>query len=271
MSIEKDLIEYFKSLGLDVHTTTKARGHLGFFLDGRIDISKNTPQEKVVPTLLHEFAHYVHSKIEKNVARTGGSLNVIFDTDEDLSEELIKVTNFVDEHSKCEKLLKHKQIVKNEIKTLDEKIKQEYPKFQRSKPFKEFNKAIRGTKIKYLLKYDRVLIKSWFLFGKDEILSINTLEKDFPNLKTAFVNYIRLKSLQRKQKRISARISKIQKYYKRPTELFARFVEGLYIDDEKIKLLAPKTHCVFYKLLKQGYYKELKNIFEDIKNPVTKL
>ena len=50
---EKHLIEYFTSLGLEVHTKTKARGHLGFFLDGRIDISKNTPKERMIPTLLH--------------------------------------------------------------------------------------------------------------------------------------------------------------------------------------------------------------------------
>ena len=80
-AIADDLIKYFKQLGLDVHTTTKARGHLGFFLDGRIDISKNTPKEKIVQTLLHEFSHYIHSKMEKDVANTGGSLNVIFNTE----------------------------------------------------------------------------------------------------------------------------------------------------------------------------------------------
>ena len=53
----KELIKYFKSLGIDVHTTTKARGHQGFFLKNRIDISKNVPQNKLVQTLLHEFAH----------------------------------------------------------------------------------------------------------------------------------------------------------------------------------------------------------------------
>ena len=42
-----ELIEYMESLGLEIHTTTKARGHLGFFLDGRIDISKSTPQERL--------------------------------------------------------------------------------------------------------------------------------------------------------------------------------------------------------------------------------
>ena len=37
----EELIRYFKSLGLTVHTGTKARGHQGFFLNNRIDISKN--------------------------------------------------------------------------------------------------------------------------------------------------------------------------------------------------------------------------------------
>jgi len=264
MEKAQKLIEYFKSLGLDVHTTTKARGHLGFFLNGRIDISKNIPQEKIVPTLLHEFAHYIHSKIEKNTAITGGSINIIFDTNDNLEDELLKITHFIDKNSKCEKLLKHKEIVQNEIKKLDEKIKADYPNFQRSKPFKEFNKAIKGTNIKYLLKYDKVRIMPWFLFGKEEILSVSTIEKDFPNLKTAFVNYIRLKSLSRKQKRISGRICKIQKYYKRPTELFARFVEGIYTDRETIKQLAPKSYQRFCELLENGYYKELKNIFTQI-------
>ena len=252
-----ELIQYFKSLGLDVHTSTKARGHLGFFLNGRIDISKTTPENKIIPTLLHEFSHYIHSKLEKNIAKTGGSLNVLFDTDLDLNEELFRITNFVDEHSKCVKLLKHKEIVKSKIKELDAKIKLDYPKFKRSKPFKEFNKAIHGTNLKYLLKYDKVRIMPWFLFGKEEILSINTLDKDFPNLKPAFADYIRLKSFVRKQNRISSRISKLQKYYKRPTELFARFIEGIYIDKKTVKTLAPKAYNCFSILLENGYYNEL--------------
>ena len=169
----------------------------------------------------------------------------------------MKITHFIDENSKCERLLKHRETVKTEIKKLDEKIKVDFPKFQRSKPFKEFNKAIKGTNIKYLLKYDKVRIMPWFLFGKEEILSVNTIEKDFPNLKTAFVNYIRLKSLSRKQKRISGRICKIKKYYKRPTELFARFVESIYTDPNTTKLLAPNTYNRFCELLNNGYYKEL--------------
>ena len=71
---EKELIQYFKSLGLRVNTTTKARGHLGFFLKNRIDISRNVPPARVVPTLLHEFTHYVHYGLEPDIAKTGGPL-----------------------------------------------------------------------------------------------------------------------------------------------------------------------------------------------------
>ena len=38
---EKELIKYLQSLGLEVHTATKVRGHQGFYLRNRIDISKN--------------------------------------------------------------------------------------------------------------------------------------------------------------------------------------------------------------------------------------
>lgn len=262
MSQVDDLIEYITSLGISVNTTTKARGHLGFFADGRIDISKNTPQDRIIPTLLHEFAHYIHSKLENNISKTGGTLKILFQSDEVFIEELMAVTNFVDENSKCEKLLKHKEMVKKEIKKLDEFIKKGFPNFQRSKPFKEFNKAIKGTNLKYLLTFDKVRIMPWFLFGKEEILSIASLEQNYPNLKPEFINYFKLKSLMRKQKRITNRISKRQKYYKRPTELFARLVEGLYLDKDLVCELAPNATTRFFELLDTGYYKELKNIFK---------
>ena len=76
--MEKELIAYFENLGLDVHTSTKARGHQGFFLRKRIDISKNISRDRIIPTLLHEFAHYVHSIIEPRMERTGGTLEFIF-------------------------------------------------------------------------------------------------------------------------------------------------------------------------------------------------
>ena len=74
----RELIKYFRSLGIEVHTSTKARGNLGFFLKNRIDISKNIPPHRVVPTLIHEFAHYVHYGIEPEMHRTGGSFKTLF-------------------------------------------------------------------------------------------------------------------------------------------------------------------------------------------------
>ena len=121
---KKELIKYFKSLGLTVHTTTKARGHQGFFLKNRIDISKNIPENRVVPTLLHEFAHYIHSKIEPDMNKTGGTLGMLFKDDSRvLFDELIKVTNFVDPNSLCVRLYEHKDRVKSKIKEYENIIK----------------------------------------------------------------------------------------------------------------------------------------------------
>ena len=103
---ERELIRYFRSLGLEVHTSTKARGHQGFYMKKRIDISKNIPPERTIPTLLHEFAHYVHSQIEPFMEKTGGSLEKLFDSDEVAiyENELLEVTHFVDPQSKFERL-----------------------------------------------------------------------------------------------------------------------------------------------------------------------
>ena len=116
--MENELITYFENLGLDVHTSTKARGHQGFFLRKRIDISKNISKDRIVPTLLHEFTHYVHSIIEPRMEKTGGTLEFIFnDGDVEIYEkELLKVTNFVDVNSRCEKLEHHKKLIKSAFK-----------------------------------------------------------------------------------------------------------------------------------------------------------
>jgi len=76
----------------------------------------------------------------------------------------------------------------------------------------------------------------------------------------AFAACIRLKSLQRKGARVSARINRYKKYYERPTELFARLVEGLYLDEEWVRALAPETTAKFFELLENGYYGELKSV-----------
>ncbi|MDR1168304.1 MAG: hypothetical protein LBK53_05365 [Heliobacteriaceae bacterium] len=258
---EKELIKYFKSLGLTVNTRTKARGHQGFFMKNRIDISKSTPPHRVVPTLLHEFAHYIHSKIEPASIKSCGHLEVIFKSDNPVIEtELLKVTNFVDENSLCLRLYEHKERVKVKIKKYEKIVKKDYPGFQRSKKFTEFDSYIKKSKAKYLLKYDRVRVLGGLFNHKAEIFTIDNIEKDFPQMPAAFAAYIRLKSAQRKQLRISARINRYRKYYKKPSELFARLVEGLYLDKERACALAPYTTRRFYELLGEGYYKELLNI-----------
>ena len=172
----------------------------------------------------------------------------------------MKVTNFVDENSLCVRLYEHKDRIKSQIKQYESIIKAEYPRFMRSKAFKEFDKYIRKSNAKYLLKYDRVKLLTGFFRKKYTILSVSDIEKDFPEMPKAFAAYIKLRSCQRKQKRISARINRMQKYYKRPTELFARLVEGLYLDKEWVCALAPYSTTKFYKLLSSGYYKYLDKV-----------
>jgi len=262
-----------------VYTNTKARGHQGFFLNNRIDISKNTKEDRVVPTLLHEFAHFIHNKIEPNMAKTGGSLFVLFNADDklfnsstyplfDLSttkKELMLVTHFVDENSLCHRLHVHKDQIKKKIKSLEEIIKQDYPEFMRSKKFKEFDKYIKKSKARYLLRYDRIKFVAPSLLGlfkKFEVYTIDNLEKDFPEIPPAFCAYIRLKSAQKKQARNSKRINHLNKYYSKPTELFARLIEGLYLDPIKTQSLAPNATKRFFELLEIGYYYELKDVFQ---------
>lgn len=269
--MKKELIKYFKSLGIDVYTSTKARGHQGLFLKNRIDISKNTKEERIIPTLLHEFAHYIHDKLEPNMAKTGGDLKILFNLSthqlidlSTLQKELLLVTHFVDENSLCHKFHLHKEQVKRKIKLYENEIKKDYPSFMRSKKFKEFDKYIKKSKAKYLLKYDRVKFISPFL-RREEFFSIDNLEKDFSDMPAAFCAYIRLRSCQRKQGRISARINRLEKYYKKSTELFARLVECLYIDKAQAQVLAPCVTQIFFKLLEEGYYFELKQVFDLIK------
>lgn len=255
---KQELIQYFKSLGLTVCTTTKARGHQGFFLKNRIDISKNTPENRVIPTLLHEFAHYIHSKIEPQMNKAGGTLEVLLGS-EKYKDELIMVTNFVDENSLCVRLYEHKDRVKQKIKEQEDVIKIYYPKFQRSKKFKEFDKYIKKSNARYLLKYDRVKLIEGGLWRKTtKLYTIDNLEDDFVDMPKAFAAYIRLKSYQKKQARISARINKFKKYYGKPCELFARLVEGIYLDREWVEAIAPNVTREFFDRLNDGYYMELK-------------
>lgn len=253
-----DMVEFVRSLGLTVNTKTKARGHQGFFLQNRIDISSTISDERKIEVLIHEFTHFIHFKMDKNIHKTHGDLSMLF-PDSDLKrveKELKNVTRFVDTNKGLKLLAGQRDRILAEIKELDKEIKQEYPDFKRSYPYKRFDKAIKSTDAKYLLKYDRVQVKTVFS-TKIQNYSIKTIDEDFPKLEPAARKYILIKSKQRTLKRIAARTSRLNSYYKRPTELFARFVEALFVDTKKVSELAPHTYLVFCSELSKNRYLEL--------------
>ncbi len=252
------MVDFLRSLGLTVNTKTKARGHQGFFLKNRIDISSNIPYKRKIEVLIHEFTHYVHSKIDSSVFKNHGSLEPLF-PDADIAkieEEMLNVTRFVDANKSYDRLNIHREEILREIKEIDREIKQKFPDFKRSYPYAKFEKIIKKTDAKYLLKYDRVCVKTMFL-GQTKNYSVNDIERDFPQFDDCIINYIKIKAKQRTLKKIAGRISRLNAYYKRPTELFARFVEGLFIDTNKISEIAPYAYLVFCKELALNRYLEL--------------
>lgn len=260
---KNELINYLKSLGLTVNTATKARGHRGFFLNNRIDISKSVEENRVVPTLLHEFTHYIHSKIEPEMNKSGGNFKKIFNSDNPIyHKELEKVTQFVDENSRLVNFYNKKGELKEKIVEEEILIKSYFLDFKRSTPYKPIEKIIKKTDMKYLLKYDKVKIWGGNFSFKTRIISIDNIEKDFPDCEDYIYSYIRLKSYQRKLNKVSSRINKYNRYYSSPAEMFARFVEGLYLDEEWVEALAPESVKKFYELLAAGYYGELRNIIK---------
>lgn len=260
---KKTFVRFLKNLDIEVKTNTKARGHQGFYFKNRIDISKNLDDDRSIEVLVHEFAHYIHSKIEPDIFKNGGSLKKLFFQDDCslIEKELLRITDFVDKNSRLLTLKRFKSQISNQIKEHQTVIQLDYPDFLRSKKFKEFDKYIKRSDARYLLKYDRVKIVSPFL-RRQTVLSIDNLENDFTDMPIAFASYIRLTSLQRRQARVSRKINRLNKYYKRPSELFARFIEGYFISRDKIALIAPITTNRFLELLESGYYFELKNFFE---------
>ena len=105
-----------------------------------------------------------------------------------------------------------------------------------------------------------------FFFKKERILTVKNLEIDFPDMPKAFQIYIKLCSMQRKQSKLSRRINKLNKYYEKPTELFARFVQGYFTNPETVSTVAPITTKRFNELMEKGHYKEMKDLFEIFAN-----
>ena len=261
---KRNVIEFLKSLDIEVKTNTKARGNNGIYQRNRIDIARGLDEEKAISVLVHEFAHHIHYKIDNEFIKNGGSIANIFNTSDitQIHSELINVTNLIDKNSRLTIFLNAKEEIANKIKSMQSAIKRDYPNFQRSKKFTEFNSYVKNSDAKYLVKYDAIRLMQGFFFKKEKIITVKNVETDFPDMPKAFQTYIKLCSMQRRQSRITRRINKMNKYYTKPTELFARFVQAYFTNPETVKTIAPTATKRFLKLLNDGYYKELKDFFE---------
>lgn len=252
------IIEYCKECGVEVHTSTKARGHQGVYLHNakgdlhRIDISRDLPDEHVLPVIAHEFAHFFHHSLDDEF----GCLQEILGIKEEvLIPELEAVTTFLTGNSVQEKVEEEVEKIKSEIKKYETIIKSRYPNFLRSKKFKEFDRYIKNSPAKYLLKYDRVKVLDCF---KLVVYSIEDLHKQFPDMPEEFVAYINLRALMRRQRRFSSKKRKLTNYYSRSSELFARFIECYVSDKDTLKTLAPFTFEAFEERIEYRSFKLLK-------------
>lgn len=261
---KRNLVEFLRSLNIEVKTNTKARGNNGLYQKNRIDISRGLKEEQAIEVLVHEFAHHIHYKVDKDFLKKGGSLENLFNTNDigEIKSELINITNLIDKNSRLKIFMDAKEDASKQIKGMQSAIRRDYPEFMRSKKFPEFEKYIKNSDAKYLVKYDAIRLMQGFFFKKERVLTVKTLENDFPDMPKAFQLYIKLCSMQRKQAKISRRINKMNKYYEKPTELFARYVQGYFSTPETISTVAPVTTKRFKELLASGYYKELKDLFE---------
>ena len=115
---KRNVVEFLRSLNIEVKTNTKARGNQGLYQKNRIDISRGLNEEKAIEVLVHEFAHHIHYKIDKDFLKNGGSLCNIFNTDDttEIQTELINVTNLIDKNSRLKIFMDAKEEASSQIK-----------------------------------------------------------------------------------------------------------------------------------------------------------
>lgn len=255
-----ELIKYIESKGIEVNVgKNKARGNKGFFKFAsngkfRIDISKTLNENEIFSVLIHEYTHYVHYCYDSTLK----SLDFIFeDFNEELEEELIKVT--VEEIPKefAKELYTQKLKLNDEIKDLASQIKNKYPEFRRNSAFLKLERMISNP-FKYLLKYDRVI-------SLDKIYSIEDIDKFTTDVLPIQAAYIKLKSKQRMLKRVNSRINRLNNYYNKPTELLARFVEKYFTSFEHLNEIAPHTCKVFCQAISSNVVPEFANLHKYLK------
>ncbi len=248
------LKEYFESLGIEINIgKNKARGNKGFFRgtkngNYRIDISKNIDEKEILSVLLHEFAHFVHFKYDKTLSSLDFAFCKMTDT---MNEELVNVTVKKIPKNEAKALFDKKEKLASEIKEMAKQIKRTNSDFKLSVPYKKFERHF-NLPVKYLLKYDRINFNN-------TIYSVENLDKDFYELSDEEILYVKIKSKQRIIGRINGKISKLNRYYNNPTELFARFVELFYLDKNSAELVAPNA-CRFFNTEQIKEFKSLNNI-----------
>lgn len=232
-----NLVKYIESQGIEVNIgKNKARGNKGYFkTDGkffRIDIAKNQSDEAILKTLAHEFAHYVHYRYDKTL----NSLDFVFNDLDMIEEELLSITVELIPKTSVEPFFKAKDKLKSEIKILSDKLK----KYD----FEDLERKIKKTQLKYLLKHDKVKVLEGIFY---KLYSIDELKQE-----SDFELYVILKSRQRALKRINSKISRLNKYYNSPTELFARSFELYVTEPNKLLKIAPNVFKEYENITKSA-------------------
>ena len=260
MDCERDrLINYIKSCGIAVNIgKNKARGHKGFFRasDGgyRIDISNSLSDEEICSVLVHEFIHYVHYCHDINMENIEFMLP---EQNDILTEELLRITVNSIKKKSISPLYSMKQNADIEVKNIFSLLKKKYPDIKLGKPYKVLENILNKSNMKYLLKHDNVAVYEGFT---KKLYRVSDVDNYDINEDAAL--YIRLKSKQRLQRRINSRISKLNRYYNRPSELLARSFECYIFDNEKFKELAPNLSKIYNETIKLCKIKELSGLFK---------
>ena len=247
------IIEYLESLGVEVNVSrNKARGNKGFFKKNyqgyRIDIAKGLSEDETFSVLIHEFAHFMHYKHD-NTLKT---LSFILVNEEEYLDELLELTVECVPKKDIAPLFEEKELLKNEIKRINEDLKREYPDFKLNSQYKPLESKIKRTPYKYLLKHDRVKVLNGFFF---EFYSVDEIKEDCD-----INRYLILKSKQRQLKRITNKMSKINRYYNSMTELFARSFEIFINNPDKCMQLAPNLTKQYQSVVESKKIKMLNDL-----------
>lgn len=255
-----NIVNYLENLDITVNIAkNKAKGHKGFFVakNGRfrIDISKEIDEDSILRVLVHEFGHYLHFINDKSLNSLDFILNKEL-TDEILEEYISTTVNLIPKNT-IKPLFDLKEKLKSEVNSLKNLL-------ESSKNFvsvNELEKKICKTEYKYLLRTDNVKVLDLF---RTQIYSINDLENY--NLTSECKSYIRLKSRQRALKRLNSKISKLNKYYNSPSELFARSLEMYLLNNETFRKKAVNLSTIYDNVVKNKKYIILNELIDIIDN-----